>query len=210
MTAGCRYLDIIMKQKRISESGTQQLLLDTYNIKTMLLQLHHLGLPAESQQGPERSAVPPMYLKFITSKVTHIEVILKLIGTPEDMLLERFKIMWTEGGAADLQAVLSLQGVKKQEQQGYLEQFGRDTGKYLDSQEGEEGGGRGQDGKAHPGGSGSSNSSGSSFGASTSTATSGLTSSMTSSMRSVTQDLSSSTRSAIGDLTKSFKFGRNT
>jgi hypothetical protein len=202
LLCACRYLDIIMKQKRISESGTQQLLLDTYNIKTMLLQLHHLGLPPDSQQ--ERAVVPPMYMKLVTSKVAHIEVILKLIGTPEDMLLERFKIMWPEGAPRDLQAVMTLQGVKKQDQLQHLEQFGLDTGKYGEASEGgsEEGGRGGLDSKTHPT---SSSSSGASSGGSSSSATAA----MASSMRSVTQDLSSSTRSAIGDLTKSFKFGRN-
>mmetsp|Transcript_19731 Transcript_19731/g.36737 ORF Transcript_19731/g.36737 Transcript_19731/m.36737 type:complete len:838 (-) Transcript_19731:225-2738(-) len=187
-----RYLDIIMKQKRISESSTQQLLLDTYNIKTMLLQLHHLGLPADSAQ--DRIAVPPMYMKLIASKIAHIEVILKLIGTPEDMVLERFKIMWPDGTPSDLQAIMTLQGVKKQDQQVYLEQFGLDTGKYeTPDEDGEDV----LDSKTHP-------TSGQTIGGTSATATN-----MANSVRSVTQDLSSSTRSAIGDLTKSFKFGRN-
>jgi hypothetical protein len=38
-----RYRDGLMRQKRISESGTQQLLLDAYSIKTLLLQLHTVG-----------------------------------------------------------------------------------------------------------------------------------------------------------------------
>ena len=177
-----------MKQKRISESGTQQLLLDTYNIKTMLLQLHHLGLPQEQQ----RAAVPTMYLKLITSKISNIEVILKLIGTPGDMLLERFKIMWVEGTPADLVAIMTLQGIKKQDQQLFLEQFGQDTGKFECFDDVDEG--DGMDSKTHQ-------SSGSLTGSSAAA--------MASSVRSVTHDLSSSTRSAIGDLTKTFKFGRN-
>lgn len=185
-----------MKQKRISESSTQQLLLDTYNIKTMLLQLHHLGLPADSAQ--QRTVVPPMYMKLVASKIAHIEVILKLIGTPEDMLLERFKIMWPDGTPAGLQAVLTLQGVKRQDQQPYLEQYGLDTGRYLAAHE--EGGDEDHaalDSKSLPT-------------INVGSSSSAAAANMASSMRSVTQDLSSSTRSAIGDLTKSFKFGRNT
>jgi hypothetical protein len=34
-----------LRQKRISESSSQQLLLDTYNIKTVLLALHSLEAP---------------------------------------------------------------------------------------------------------------------------------------------------------------------
>jgi vacuolar protein sorting-associated protein 53 len=47
-----KYLDIIVKQKKISEIGTQQLLLDTYNIKTLLLHFHHMG----QQQVPSSSS----------------------------------------------------------------------------------------------------------------------------------------------------------
>ena len=43
-----RFLDIILRQKRISESSTQQLLLDTYNMKTLLLLLHTLEGPGGS------------------------------------------------------------------------------------------------------------------------------------------------------------------
>jgi hypothetical protein len=33
-------------------------------------------------------------MKLITSKITHIEIVLKLIGTPEEFLVDRFRIMW--------------------------------------------------------------------------------------------------------------------
>ena len=49
---------------------------------------------------------------------------LKLIATPEEMLLERFKIMWPEGQTVDLQGVMSLKDMKRQEQQKLLELFG--------------------------------------------------------------------------------------
>ena len=34
---------------------------------------------------------PAMYVRLVTAKVSHIETILKLIGTPEPMLVERFR-----------------------------------------------------------------------------------------------------------------------
>ena len=46
------------------------------------------------------TAVPPMYTKLVTTKASHIETILKLVGTPEGpILVERFKIMWPDGTA---------------------------------------------------------------------------------------------------------------
>jgi hypothetical protein len=71
-----RYLDTILKQKRISEMGSQQLLLDTYSLKTMLNQLQNLGIPKDEYKSTPSS----MYLKLINSRATHIEMILKLIG----------------------------------------------------------------------------------------------------------------------------------
>ena len=84
-------MDVIWRQKRITDEGTQQLLLDTYNIKALMLQMPHLGWPVpESPQLAASSKPPPvspLYAKLVNSKVAHIEMILKLISTPEEMLL---------------------------------------------------------------------------------------------------------------------------
>jgi vacuolar protein sorting-associated protein 53 len=214
-----RYQDAIMRQKRVSETGTQQLLLDTYNVKTLLLHLHHLGLPSDSDA---RGAIPSMYMKLITSRIAHIEVILKLIGTPEEMLLERFKIMWSDGTAADFQTIMSLAGVSRVHQQQYLESLGLSHataaaagGSPDPSKAGSVSGGgsSGDSAASRLSGLGSSVSSriplppipmppiSGSAAAANANAT---VSSMASSMRSLTQDLSSSARSAVGDLRKGF------
>ena len=117
-----RYLDVIMKQKKISEVGTQQLLLDTYNVKTLLLQLEHIGIEGD------RVAPSFMFGKLVNARTSHIEIVLKLIATPEEMLLERFKIMWPEGQVCDLQAVMNLKDMKRAEQQRCMEAFGGNIG----------------------------------------------------------------------------------
>lgn len=75
--------------------ATQQLLLDTYNMKSVLTQLptltdtsHSHGHAPAAAAGGARGA-NTMYLKLVNNKIAHIEMILKLVGTPEDMLLER-------------------------------------------------------------------------------------------------------------------------
>jgi hypothetical protein len=85
-------LDVIWKQKRVTDESTQQLLLDTYNIKALMLQLPQLGWSSEESAhqnaaGGKPPPVSPMYSKLINSKVSHIEMVLKLISTPEEMLL---------------------------------------------------------------------------------------------------------------------------
>lgn len=86
-----KYLDIIMKQKKISEMGTQQLLLDMYSLKTMLMQLHNLGNKnLEKSSSSTKVTVPSMYSKLVTSRSAHIETILKLLGTPEELFDRAF------------------------------------------------------------------------------------------------------------------------
>jgi vacuolar protein sorting-associated protein 53 len=96
-----RYTDVITKQKRISEMGSQQLLLDTYNLKTLFMKLPAMG-------SSSTTAIPSMYTKIVTSRINHIEAILKLIGTPEEVLVERFRVLWPDGGPTDLQLLMSL------------------------------------------------------------------------------------------------------
>jgi hypothetical protein len=117
-----RYQETILRQKRISDLGAQQLLLDTYNVKSMLMHLHHSG--DSGGGGGHQSAVPAMYMKLVTSRVSHIETILKLLGLPDDILVDRFRAMCPEGNANDLQTVLSLRGLKKPDlMQPYLDHF---------------------------------------------------------------------------------------
>ena len=113
---------MIVKQKHISEMATQQLLLDTYNMKAVLTQLPNLDSPTHS--GGVHKPPTAMYLKLVNNKIAHIEMILKLVGTPEDMLLERFRIMWPDGQPSDLQLLMSLKGTKRNDQQVILEMLG--------------------------------------------------------------------------------------
>ena len=68
-----RYLDVIMKQRRISEIGTQQLLLDTYNVKTLLLGLESLGLSESQSDGKGPPSL--MFAKLVNARTAHIEVV---------------------------------------------------------------------------------------------------------------------------------------
>jgi hypothetical protein len=127
-------LDVILKQKYIPDMATQQLLLDTYNMKAIMTQLPQIAHPLGPDGAPSSSSSsnagapikPPsaMYLKLVNSKVAHIEMILKLIGTPQEILLERFRIMWPQGQSSDLQLLMSLKGTKRNDQQVILEMLG--------------------------------------------------------------------------------------
>ncbi|TFJ84963.1 hypothetical protein NSK_003991 [Nannochloropsis salina CCMP1776] len=122
------YMDVLFRLKRINEMGTQQLLLDVYNLKTLLLQLPIIGLPStmdDAAPGVSTSA-PPAYVKYVAKQFAKIETILKLIGTPVEVLGERYQIMNPEGGAQDLLSIMSLKGMTKKEQQQVLLSCGLD------------------------------------------------------------------------------------
>ncbi len=133
----------ITKCKRISESGTQQLLLDVYNLKTLLLRIPVLELSSSSSESNDATLspssskpmigsssaatiAPAMYTKMVTKQFARIETLLKLIGTPSDLLIDVFKVQWNGGSAFDLQTIMNLKGMKRNEQAAMLEKFGVD------------------------------------------------------------------------------------
>ena len=69
-------------------------------------------------------APPAMYTKQVLSDFSKIETLLKMVGTPKEILVDVFKRQWSEGTAKDLQVVCGLKGMKRVEQTSILENFG--------------------------------------------------------------------------------------
>ena len=63
---------------------------------------------------------------MIQKQFNRIETLLKLVGTPADLLIDVFKVQWVGGSALDLQTVMSLKGMKRTDQAVILEKFGLD------------------------------------------------------------------------------------
>ena len=125
------YYDALIRLKRISEQGAQQLLLDVYNIKTVLMKLPVMekgsSMASPKKPGAAGSTIPPaMYTKMVTKQFRRIETLLKLVGTPNELLIDVFKVQWVGGSALDLQTVMTLKGFKRTEQAAMLEKFGVD------------------------------------------------------------------------------------
>lgn len=124
------YYDTTIRLKRISGPGTQQLLLDVYNLKTLFLKLPVLEEePGTSGRKPATGGstiAPAMYTKLVQKQFGKIETLLKLVGTPNDLLIDNFKVQWVGGSALDFQVVMSLKGMKRPEQVQMLEKFGLD------------------------------------------------------------------------------------
>lgn len=123
------YYDNLTRLKRISEPGTQQLLLDVYSLKTLFLKLPILE---ESTSGKKvvstgSTIAPAIYTKMVQKQFGRIEMLLKLVGTPNELLIDNFKVQWVNAKPADLQIVMNLKGLKRAEQIPMLEKFGVDS-----------------------------------------------------------------------------------
>ena len=124
------YYNALVRLKKINEQATQQLLLDVYSLKTLFLKLPVLEPKAMSGSSPVKKATstiaPALYTKTIQKQFNRIETLLKLVGTPVDLLIDVFKVQWVGGSALDLQTVMSLKGMKRTDQAVILEKFGLD------------------------------------------------------------------------------------
>ena len=129
------FYDNLIRLKRISEPGTQQLLLDLNNLKTLFLKLpvlEDIALPgSHNKKAPGASIAPAMYTKMVQKQFGRMETILKLVGTPNDMLIDNFKVQWPGGMTSDMQVVMNLKGMKRTEQASMLEKFGYDPAEAL-------------------------------------------------------------------------------
>lgn len=201
-----RFEESIMKAKRISDIATQQLLLDTYSLKTLLLALPALTEGATASALTKAPPPSAMYAKLINGKAAHIEVILKLIGTPEEVLVERFRILWDKGSATDLQNLMQLKGTKRNDQQVLLEMFGLATASA--KAPGKPNGAQAGNGAHPPNISSTASNAAQSIAATTASfnaASAAASAAAFSSMKSLTQDFSSTAKSAMGNL----KWGMN-
>jgi vacuolar protein sorting-associated protein 53 len=121
------YYENLIRLKRISEPGTQQLLLDLYNLKTFFTKLPVLEdsvSAGNTAVSTGASIAPAMYTKTVQKQFGKMETILKLVGTPNDLLIDNFNVQWQGGTSQDLQVVLNLKGMKRPEQVVMLEKFG--------------------------------------------------------------------------------------
>lgn len=126
------YYDSLIRLKTISEPGSQQLLLDVYNLKNLILKLPVLEASAATTPTARKAVAtgstiaPAMYTKMVQKQFKNIELLLKMTGTPINLLIDVFKDQWPGGTALDLQQVMSLKGLKRNEQAAMLEKFGLD------------------------------------------------------------------------------------
>ncbi|XP_058071622.1 vacuolar protein sorting-associated protein 53 A [Magnolia sinica] len=113
---GPRFYLNIYKCKQISETGAQQMLLDTQAVKTILLDIPALGRQASGAAG---------YSKFVSREMSKAEALLKVILSPIDSVGDTYRALLPEGTPSEFQRILELKGLKKADQQTILDDFNK-------------------------------------------------------------------------------------
>ncbi|XP_020550893.1 vacuolar protein sorting-associated protein 53 A [Sesamum indicum] len=113
---GPRFFLNIFKCKHISETGAQQMLLDTQAVKTILLDIPSLGKQKPADAG---------YSKFVSSEMSKAEALLKVILSPVDSVADTYSALLPEGTPSEFQRILDLKGLKKADQQSILDDYNK-------------------------------------------------------------------------------------
>ena len=86
---------------------------DSHALKSILEQMPKMGHKEDGSGGSNGGGpfnIPATYTKFVKRAMSKVEMMLKLVQTPTDMLAQRFKVMWPDGKGQDLQKVLTMKG----------------------------------------------------------------------------------------------------
>ncbi|XP_047337578.1 vacuolar protein sorting-associated protein 53 A [Impatiens glandulifera] len=111
---GPRFYLNIFKCKLISETGAQQMLLDTQAVKTILW-----DIPTLARQTSGANS----YSKFVSREMSKAEALLKVILSPVDSVANTYRALLPEGTPSEFQRILELKGLKKPDQQTILDDF---------------------------------------------------------------------------------------
>eukprot|EP00241_Pyramimonas_parkeae_P017643 CAMPEP_0114299464 /NCGR_PEP_ID=MMETSP0059-20121206/12989_1 /TAXON_ID=36894 /ORGANISM="Pyramimonas parkeae, Strain CCMP726" /LENGTH=843 /DNA_ID=CAMNT_0001421941 /DNA_START=19 /DNA_END=2550 /DNA_ORIENTATION=+ len=110
----------ILKCRRFSEAGAQQLLLDSVAMKQLLLDMPTLGGVLTS--------VPQSYTKMVNREMGKAEALLRVIMSPVEGLCDTFRALLPDSPPSDFKTVLDLKGLKKSEQSALTEEWSRRSG----------------------------------------------------------------------------------
>ncbi|KAM4071352.1 hypothetical protein ACB094_11G056000 [Castanea mollissima] len=113
---GPRFYANIFKCKHISETGAQQMLLDTQAVKTILLEIPALG---------RQTSGAASYSKFVSCEMSKAEALLKVILSPVDSVVDTYRALLPEGTPMEFQRILELKGLKKADQQSILDDLNK-------------------------------------------------------------------------------------
>ena len=76
---------------------------------------------ADDSHDNPASNINSAFTRYVQKELLPGELLLKLVGTPEDMLKSNFQIMWEKGSKEDLTRIMEVKGMSKAEQKAVHE-----------------------------------------------------------------------------------------
>ncbi|CAL5224462.1 g7153 [Coccomyxa viridis] len=116
-----RFYEYIFRCRKVSEAGSQQLLLDTQAIKALLLDFPSAGKPSE--------AVHTSFSGYVAREMGKAEALLKVVGSRPENLVDNFFTLMPSGSPADFQRILELKVMRRNEQQSAMDAFNKRIGR---------------------------------------------------------------------------------
>jgi hypothetical protein len=96
---GPRFYANIFRCKQLSETGAQQMLLDTQAVKSILLEIPSLA---------RQTSTAASYSKFVSREMSRAEALLKVILSPIDSVADTYRALFPEGTPMEFQRILEL------------------------------------------------------------------------------------------------------
>lgn len=116
-----RFVSTLYKCKPIGTVGTEQLLLDTHSLKTLLLQLPSIGSQVSRK-------APASYMKIVVKGMTKAEMLLKVVmypHDPPDAFVANYIKLLSVSETDTFQKVLEMKGLRRSVQTPLLDLFWR-------------------------------------------------------------------------------------
>eukprot|EP01102_Stenamoeba_stenopodia_P022198 TRINITY_DN9163_c0_g2_i1.p1 TRINITY_DN9163_c0_g2~~TRINITY_DN9163_c0_g2_i1.p1 ORF type:complete len:354 (+),score=94.55 TRINITY_DN9163_c0_g2_i1:1-1062(+) len=108
-----RLIQTLYKCKKISPSGAEQILMDMSICYDILKEIPNIG----QEGGPGQAR----FVKFVKKEMLKVEMLLKVIITPQAGLVHSYKTLFPDGTEANFIKMMDLKGLKKNEQVVLLE-----------------------------------------------------------------------------------------
>jgi hypothetical protein len=97
-------LDNIWKLKRITQTGAGQLLLDLNGLKEFIMRMPNTRLTS----GTPPVTISNPYKTFVNNRISHVQIILKLVCTDDDKMEEMFAMLWPDGTKQDYDNIMAI------------------------------------------------------------------------------------------------------
>lgn len=123
-----RYIDTILKCKKMNEMGAQQMSLDTQVLKKILCSIPDINNKNQTNNdestGNKKITLPhKLYIKYVNSEMSRAEALLKTLVSPNDRLIITFKALLPKSSTDELMKLMQLKNITKRDQLQLIQQY---------------------------------------------------------------------------------------